>query len=150
MAMVVPDSVKNNTAARWLLRNLSTEFGLPLIDLEAASGFTRRSLLKSLKLLREEDLVLCHQQTAEDGGALPSVYTRTYSLAGMRLANSVLRMNAAPALQRAAREAIASRNEYLDWQSYRKRRSRRERIGFLAATQAAQAEQARAAQRREV
>ena len=96
----------------WLLRTLSTERALSLVDLQRLSGWSERTILKGLAELRERDEVLTIGQDDPDHGTLPSVHLRTYDSHRMRVANHVLRAHAAPKLATEREQAMRRRSAY--------------------------------------
>ena len=114
----------------WLLRALSTERALTLVDLQRMSGWSERTLQKGLAELRERDEVLTLEQSDPDHGTLPTVHIKTYDVNRMRVNNNVLRARAAPKQATERTRAVRRRNRYIA--SMIKKRQERERREWAA------------------
>ena len=152
--VTIPKELERSPVTRWVLRNLSTEFALCLDDMEASSGFCRRALQRVLSILQDADLVLRHQLHVEDYGHLPACFTRTYTLAGVRVPNNLLRQNAQPRLVFVSKRAMKLRDEYVQREKelrrarqYTKKERRKDRVRVQSVSAACRAEWQRQADR---
>lgn len=110
----------SDSLGRFLSRYLTTERAHTLEDLMLVTGYTRRALQYALRGLIERDLVARWALVRNDGGTAPAVYMRTTSLAGVRLPDKVLLLNARPRMVSANKEA--NRRQKLHFQELKRRR----------------------------